>query len=89
MIRRAQLTSRQGVFVSGVQVGGVAANGGLRTRDIVMTVDDVRVDDLAGFRTIYDNTLESETELVLLLVKRGALTRFVLLKQAIDQEGDE
>ena len=79
--RSAQLGSIKGIIVVGTQVGGIAANARLRKGDIVLTVDGAEVEDLGSFRRMYDGLVESKTRLVLLTVKRGALTRFVLVKQ--------
>jgi serine protease Do len=81
IIRRAQLPARQGIFVSGSQVGGLAANARLQGGDIILNVDGVPVQDLAHFRELYKGLLESRKPLVMLFVKRGALTRYVLIKQ--------
>jgi serine protease Do len=81
IVRSAQLPARNGVLVSGVQVGGVASEAGLGRGDIVLTVDGELVQNLAEFQRIHRERVESQQELVLLMVKRGALTRFVLVKQ--------
>ena len=81
LIRLAQLPVARGVVVSGTQVGGIASNAGLATNEIILDIDDEVVEDLADFQRQYEQRLETGQELVLLRVKRGALTRFVLLKQ--------
>lgn len=81
VVRRARLQSMQGALVSGVQVGGIASNGGLQQGDIILKIDDEPVVSMAGFRQQYEAVVEAEKPLVLLLVKRRALTRFVLVKQ--------
>jgi len=79
--RRAQLASRKGILVTGVQVGGIAANARLINGDIILTVDGAEVQNLASFKKTYQLLLESKKPLVMLEVKRGALSRFVLIKQ--------
>ncbi len=81
VIRGAQLRSRQGVLASGVQVGSVAYAGGLRQGDIILMVDGEAIDDLDEFEKIYKAKLEPVVPRILLNVKSGALSRFVLLKQ--------
>ncbi len=81
MARRAQLPRRQGVLVSGVQVGGVAANGNLEQGDIILLMDEEPVENLADFREKYRDRVESGQERVLLDVRSGALSRYVLLRQ--------
>ena len=79
--RRAQLASREGILVTGVQVGGIAANARLINGDIILTVDGSEVPNLASFRQNYQTLVASKKPLVMLRVKRGALTRFALIKQ--------
>ena len=81
LVRRARLPSKQGVLVSGIQVGGLAADAGIRQGDIILTVDQEPVADLAAFRRLYDERVDSGKPFVLLDAKRGAVTQYVLLKQ--------
>ncbi len=89
IVRRAQLARRQGIYVSGVQVGGVAHKARLSQGDIVLRVDDTEIADLASFQKIYQERIDSEQKLTLLFVKKGALTRYVIVKQEENGEGDE
>ena len=86
IVRRAQLPSRQGVLISGVQEGGIAMNARLRPGDIVLTVDEEAVESLDHFVRTYKGLVESKKRLTLLEVKQNALTRFVLVKQEQDAE---
>jgi serine protease Do len=79
--RAAQLSSRRGVIVTGVETGGAAANAGLTPQDLILTIDEQPIANLAEFRRLYADLVDSGSELVLLDVKRGALTRFVLVEQ--------
>ncbi|GMV92437.1 MAG: putative periplasmic serine endoprotease DegP-like protein [Candidatus Hydrogenedentota bacterium] len=88
IIRRAQLASSEGVFISGTQVGGIAAESGLNQGDIVLAFDDTPIENLTQFKELYNQRVESGQRLVLLNVKRGALTRFVLIKQEEVEETD-
>lgn len=81
VMRSAQLRSRQGVYASGVQVGSLAHSGGLRQGDIILVVDDVPVKGLDDFEALYKAKVESAQPRIVLMVKSGALTRFVMLKQ--------
>ncbi len=81
IVRRAQLPNRQGVFVSGTRVGGLAAVAGLRQGDIILRVDGEKVDTLSAFQEVYRDRIESKKPMVLLDVKRGAVTLYVLVKQ--------
>lgn len=81
MVRRAQLPARKGIYVTGSQNGGIAANARLNSGDIILTVDDQEVSDIEAFQEQYNALVEDEKPLVMLQVKRGALMRFVLVKQ--------
>jgi serine protease Do len=82
IVRRAQLPARVGVFVSGTRVGGDAALAGLNAGDIILGVDGDPVSGLADFQDVYNAAVEAGKEMVLLDVKRGAVTLYVLVKQS-------
>ncbi len=79
--RKAQLPSRKGVFVTGVQAGGIAANARLQNGDVVLSVDGADVQSMPAFQETYQSLVQSKKPLVMLVAKRGALSRFVLVKQ--------
>ncbi len=81
VMRAAQLRSKQGVFASGVQVGSLAYAGGLRQGDIILLMDNVPIKDMDDFDTLYKAKVTSAQPRILLTVKSGALSRFVMLKQ--------
>ncbi|MDP7640257.1 MAG: trypsin-like peptidase domain-containing protein [Candidatus Hydrogenedentes bacterium] len=89
VIREAQLTSRNGVVTTGVRPGGIASNAGLRPGDIILTIDGLEVENLSSFQEMFDRLVEQEKSLVLLTVKQGSLSRFVLLKQESSAEVQE
>lgn len=80
-VRRAQLPARMGIMVSGVQVGGIAASARLDQGDIVLEMDSEAIENLAHFTRLYEAAVAARKSKALLRVKRGALTRFVLIKQ--------
>jgi len=77
-------------MVTGTQVGGPADNAGLGRWDVIITVDGNEVTNLESFRTIYDKLVASQKKLVLMDVRniqtRSIITRYVLLKQAPEDE---
>lgn len=81
LARRAQISPRQGVLVSGIQVGGLAAAAELGRGDIILKVDDADVTDLETFSKLYRERVDSKKRLVLLDIRRGALMRYILIKQ--------
>ncbi len=81
LARQAQLPLGRGVLVTGTQVGGIADSAHLDTNDIILRVDGTDVAGVDGLKNILKPIIESGKRLVMLEVKRGALTRFVLVKQ--------
>ena len=86
MARLAKLDRKMGVIVSGVRIGGPAANAGLSIAEIILAVDGTTINDLASFRALYEEAMEQEKELVLLDARSGPLTRFVLLKRKLNEK---
>ncbi len=82
--RRAGLDASKGVLVSGTQPGSIARNAGLNDGDIILELDKQEVSSLAQFQEGYQARVASRQPLVLLFVKRGAPTRFVLVEQDRD-----
>jgi serine protease Do len=74
------LENLEGVLVSGVRAGGPAEEAGLVPNDVVRFVDDRRVDDLDGFRAVYEQRTAAAKARVMLQVRRRDAGRFVLLK---------
>ena len=87
--RRAQLPERTGILVSGANPGGVAARAGLQEGDIILKLDDQKVNDMNGFKTLYNERREAQKKLIMLFVQRGALTRFVLVNAAAEAPQSE
>lgn len=81
IMAQARLSDRRGAVVSGAREGGLAANAGLAPGDIILSMDNERVEGLPDFIERYEAVTASGQELVLMDVQRGALTRFVLLRQ--------
>ena len=82
-----QLDDTSGVFVVGAKRVGPADQGGLRRDDVVLQVNDYEVAGLSDFIRLYQQLDESDTERILLTVKRGGARRFVLLKTD-DEQGE-
>jgi len=91
IVQQAQLDSNRGILVSGTQIGGLAANAELQRGDIILKIDDELIEDIVDFQKKHQARVESEKRLVMLVVKRGALKRFVLVKQnsGPSQSGEE
>jgi serine protease Do len=70
----------EGVVISGVKPGSSAADAGLRPGDIVKEVDRKKIKDVDDYNRAIQKATKSGG--VLLLVKRGDGTLFVVLKQA-------
>lgn len=85
LARRAQLAGRSGVLVSGSQPGGIAGRSGLGQGDIILEMDGDPMQTLDEFTLAYQQRLESKQERIMLFVKRGAVTRFVLISQETEE----
>lgn len=81
--RQARLDAVEGVRVTGTQPGGLAAAAGLTTGDVILSIDDEPVPNMENLQTQIESRLDSQQPRVLLFVKRGAISRFVLLKQGV------
>lgn len=81
IVRQAQLPSKKGIMISGTQAGGLAANAKLQNGDIILKLDDAEIVNLEEFGKRYRAVVDSKKRLVMLVVKRGALTRFCLIQQ--------
>lgn len=94
--RQARLEAIAGVRVTGAQPGGLAAAAGLTTGDIILSVDGEIVTNMEVLQDLIQARVESQQPRVLLFVKRGAISRFVLIKQGaaaevpgVDVDGSE
>ncbi len=79
--RQAQLATRSGVLVTGVETGSIADRGHLLQGDIILGIDGEKVTNLACFQAAYHKRVVSKQPLIMLDVKRGALMLFALLEQ--------
>lgn len=82
LARRAQMPGRTGVLVLGSVPGSIAGQAGLSQGDIILEVDSEPIHTLAQFTQLYEHLIESDRRLVMLFVRRGALTRFVVINTA-------
>lgn len=79
IFRQYMLEDREGVFVSYVEVGGVARTGQLMEGDIVKFLEDREVTDLGSLKEALD--ANQHKRLILLKVKRGKAYSWVLLNR--------
>lgn len=86
-VRKALLSSKKGILITGSQVGGIAANAHLQNGDIVLKVDGEEIPDLSAFEKRYREVVAEKKRLVMLEVKRGALSRFAVIKQEAEEGG--
>lgn len=87
--RSLGLAARQGAWITGVQVGGLAGNAGLVQGDVILSLDQKPVENLAHFQSLYAERLQSKQPLTLFFIKRGAVTRYLLVKQDQADQGGE
>ena len=73
-----QLGQATGVLVSNVESGSPAAMAGLRRGDLITELNQQEVTDLDSFSALLSQAKEADR--ILLLVQRGAQSRYVVLK---------
>jgi serine protease Do len=79
LARRAQVPPGEGLLVSGCIPGGLASASGLAAGDIILKMDKEIIRSLSQFDELYNKAIDAKTKLIMLFVKRGAVTRFVLI----------
>ncbi len=84
--RQARLEAVEGIRITGVQPGGIGAAAGLAPGDILLRIDDEPVVNMDAVQAQVDGRVESQQPRVLLFVKRGAVSRFVMIKQGAAAE---
>jgi len=82
-----QLDDDRGVMVTGVTPSAPAEQGQLQRGDIIRTIGNRDVEDLASFRQIYEETAAEKDEKLLLRVSRAGGIRYILLKPKAEPEG--
>jgi serine protease Do len=81
LARKLNMNSdEEGVVISGVKPGSPAAEAGLRAGDLIKEVNRKRIKDLDDYNEAIQKTAKGDG--VLLLVKRGDGTLFVVLKKS-------
>jgi serine protease Do len=77
---------QKGIFVFGVKRPGNAGNAGLRMRDIVVKIDDEKVETIEDIRKAHERLIANvdERHRVLVVVVRGGLMRQIVLDFARD-----
>ncbi len=83
-----RLEDTTGVLVVGVKRIGPASKGGLRRNDVIVKINETRVNGLTDFVRLYDQLSLDQSNRVLLVVKRGGALRFVIVK-AEEESGEE
>jgi serine protease Do len=72
------LAERTGVVVTQVKEGGPAEEGGLRTQDVLLQINGVKIDSLKTYATAISKG--GPDEVLLILVKRGDTSFFLTLR---------
>ncbi|MEQ9619913.1 MAG: DegQ family serine endoprotease [Deltaproteobacteria bacterium] len=75
----------EGVIITNVQRGSVAAEAGLQQGDIILEINKKRIANLDNYRKVMDSVSAGQN--VLFLVKRGSSTIYVALKFE-EQDGE-
>jgi len=81
------LETKNGVFVSYVEIGGVAAKGNLYEGDTIVEVDHEKVSDFESFKRLLKK--HEDDNFVLFRVIRGKNNRFALMDRSKAQQEEE
>ena len=81
-----QLDDTVGVFLIGVKRIGFTEDGGLFRGDVIKAVNKTEITGLTVFAELYDQLTAEGVEKVLLTIKRGGGTRFIVVTVDIDGE---
>ncbi len=87
MIAEDGIKDSLGVFVEGVKNSIIADDGGLRRGDVISKINNIEINDLAGFVIRFESITENKDENVFLTIKRNGATRFVV--HPIDKDGGD
>jgi serine protease Do len=85
MATSLNLAGAGGVMLTGVKPGSFAAEAGLRPGDLVLSLDDIEIEDLAHWSQAAQEAVEQASSRLLLTVKRGPVRYFVVLKPIYTQ----
>jgi serine protease Do len=86
VFRTYLLETKEGVFVSYVEIGGVAAKGNLYEGDTIVEVNHKKVSDFDTFKELLEKY--SDENFVLFKVIRGKDDRFALMDRSKAQQED-
>ncbi len=78
MARHLHLSQKGGIIITNIVQGGPAEESGLKTQDIILQVNRVKIKTLKDFTDEINRRGKSDT--VMLLIKRGDQTMFVTIK---------
>ncbi len=80
IVKNFQLSSQEGVLISGVRLGSVAEEAGVFNGAIIIKIDGQPVKNLATFKKRYENEYRKDQKDHLLILKIGDINRFALIK---------
>ncbi|MBZ0113047.1 MAG: PDZ domain-containing protein, partial [Thermoanaerobaculia bacterium] len=72
--------SQSGVIVTEAMLGGWAQMAGLRLEDLILSINGVLVDDVAGFENTFEALVARRPDLIEIFLRRGYRTHFVFIE---------
>ena len=82
-----QLDDTVGVFLNGVKRVGFIEDGGLFRSDVIKAVNKTEISGLSAFTKLYSQLTKEGIDKILLTIKRGGGTRFIVV--TVDKDGEE
>jgi Do/DeqQ family serine protease len=79
MLSDVEIDAEEGVFVVSVESGSPAADANIISGDVILKIDDRRVENLSDYRRIMED-LEGRTKAIAVLIQRDRFTHFVAIK---------
>ena len=80
IVKNFQLESDEGILVSGVKNGGKGSKAEIRPGEILLKIDNIKVDDLEDFKKKYEKLKNQTKKSFLLLMQSGQSNHFALIE---------
>jgi len=87
--RQRRLSDLSGVLISGVKRNSFAEEAGLRRNDVMKVIEGRPIENVRQYETLYREFVDSRRGQVLVVVSRGRLETFHVIKPHYDKDAKE
>ena len=84
MARHLNLSQKGGVIITNIKAGGPADDAGLKSRDIILKVNNIEISGLKEYEAAL--TAGNKGDALLMLIRRGKANFFVTLKKGKEEK---